>query len=191
MADSRHDRTAFDAGHVPLTEEFDSPRRSLPAVIPLALALIVVVVFIVGVGYIFRGKPTAQGSIDDVYFSQYKDQPSAMVAIQVSLKVLGDKPLYIKNIKADLKTDQGEYSDEAAATTDYSRYLMAYPDLKDHIMQPLAVETKIMPGTEQRGTIIVVFPVDQGQFGARKELTVTIEPYDQKPIVLHESHKQG
>ena len=39
----------FDAGHVPITEEFDSAKRTLPAIAPLAVALLVVVVFIVGV----------------------------------------------------------------------------------------------------------------------------------------------
>ena len=33
---------------------------------------------------------------------------------------------------------------------------------------------------------MVSFPVTQQQFDARKDLSVTIEPYDQKPIVLRE-----
>ena len=41
--------TDFDAGHVPITEEFDSAKRTLPPVAPLAIALIVVLVFILGV----------------------------------------------------------------------------------------------------------------------------------------------
>jgi hypothetical protein len=181
---SKHE---FDAGHVPITEEFDSAKRTLPAVAPLAAALIVVVVFIVGVAYIFRAKPVAQGGIDNVFFSQQKDQPTSMVAIQVSLRAVGEKPLYIKNIKADLKTADNEYSDEAASPSDYERYFQAYPDVKEHAMKALAVETKIAPGSEERGTVIVAFPVDRMQFDSRKSLTVTIEPYDQRPIVLKEA----
>ena len=170
----------FDAGHVPITEEFDSPRRTLPAVLPLAIALVVVVVFIVGVAYIFRAKPVAKGQIDNVYFSQKKDEPASMVAIQVTLRAVGDKPLYIKSITADLQTTGNSYTDEAASPSDYDRYFQAYPDVKDHAMKPLEVETKIPPGGEERGTVIVTFPVDKGQFQARKSLTVTVQPYDQK-----------
>jgi len=34
--------------------------------------------------------------------------------------------------------------------------------------------------------VLVSLPITQQQFDARKDLTVTIEPYDQKSIVLHE-----
>ena len=37
--------------------------------------------------------------------------------------------------------------------------------------------------------MIVTFPVDQGEFDARKSLTVTVQPYDQKPIVLKEAER--
>ena len=63
MADTNFPKpgSKFDAGHVPITEEFDSAKRSLPAIAPLAVALLVVVVFIVGVAYIFRSKPRRAG----------------------------------------------------------------------------------------------------------------------------------
>jgi len=191
MTDLTHksSKREFDAGHVPLTEEFDSPRRTLPAAVPLIVALVVVIVFIVGVGYVFRAKPVAQGQIDDIFFSQSKDQPNSMVSIQITLRAVGAKPLYIKTITADLSTGGNSYTDEAASASDYDRYFQAYPDLRDHTMKPLAVETKIPPGSEDRGSVIVTFPVDAGQFQARKSLTVTVEPYDQKPIVLKEAGK--
>ncbi len=43
-----------------------------------------------------------------------------------------------------------------------------------------------MPGAEQKGTVLVAFPVTEQQFNARKDLNVTIVPYDQNPIVLRE-----
>ena len=98
----------FDAGHVPITEEFDSAKRTLPPVAPLAVALLVVVVFIVGVAYIFRSKPVAQGQIDQAFAMQQEDNPYSMVLMQVTLRNIGDKPLFIKEIKADIMTDQGE-----------------------------------------------------------------------------------
>jgi hypothetical protein len=185
----KHSRGEFDAGHVPITEEFDSPRRTLPPIAALGIALVVVVIFIVGIGYVFRAKPVAQGQIDNVFFSQNKGQPNSMVAIQVTLKAVGDKPLYIKGITAELKTQNNTFTDDAASPSDYDRYFQAYPDLRDHAMKPLAVETKIAPGAQERGTVIVTFPVDQADFDTRKALSVTVQPYDQKPIVLKEAGK--
>lgn len=176
----------FDAGHVPITEEFDSAKRSLPAVAPLAAALVVVVVFIVGVGYIFRSKPIAQGQIDQAFAMQQEDKPYSMVLLQVTVRNAGDKPLFIKEIKSDIMTDQGESVDDAASAVDYSRYLQAFPDLQMYATEPLKVETKIPPGGQVKGSVMVAFPITKDQFYARKDLNVTILPYDQKAIVLHE-----
>ncbi len=168
-ATHKHSKREFDAGHVPITEEFDSPRRTLPPALPLAIALVVVVVFIVGVAYIFRSKPVAQGQIDNVFISQKKDQPNSMLAIQVTLKATGDKPLYIKGITAELNTLHDSYTDEAASASDYGRYFQGYPELKDHAMKPIAVEDKIPPGAQESGTVIVSFPVDPNEFQSQEE----------------------
>jgi len=184
-APQKKKRPQFDAGHVPITEEFDSAKRTLPPAVPLAIALAAVVIAVGVVAFLFRAKPVAQGGIDAVYFSEPANMTNAMVLLQVTLRNVGSKTLYIKSIKADLKTDQ-DLSDDAASPTDYDRYFMAYPDLKEHSTQPLVVEMKIPPGAEQKGTVLVSFPVTKEQFDARKELTVTIEPYDQNPIVLRE-----
>ena len=189
MADNKVPRkpTApqFDAGHVPITEEFDSAKRTLPPAAPVAIALVVVLIVVGVVAFLFRSKPVAQGGIDAVYFSEPANMTNAMVLLQVTLRNVGGKTLYIKSIKANLKTDQ-DLSDDAASPTDYDRYFMAYTDLKEHNTQALVVETKIAPGAEQKGTVLVSFPVTKEQFDARKDLSVTIEPYDQSPIVLRE-----
>src|SRR5215471_7856245 len=174
--------TAFDAGHVPITEEFDSVKRSLPPVAALVAALVVVVVFIVGVAYIFRAKPVAQGQIDRAFAMQQPDKPYSMVLLQVTVRNVGDKMLYVKEIT----TDAGETSDDAASAVDFSRYLQAFPDLQMYATEPLKVETKIPPGGEAQGSVLVAFPITKEQWYARKDLSVTILPYDQKAIVLHE-----
>jgi hypothetical protein len=177
---------AFDAGHVPITEEFDSAKRSLPPVATLVAALAVVVVFIIGVAYIFRSQPVAQGQIDRAFAMQQEDKPYSMVLMQVTVRNVGNKPLFIKEIKSDIMTDQGESVDDAASAVDYSRYLQAFPDLQVYATEPLKVETKILPGGQAQGSVLVAFPVTKDQFYARKDLNVTIFPYDQKAIVLHE-----
>ena len=176
----------FDAGHVPISEEFDSAKRTLPPIAPLAVALVVVVVFIAGVAYIFRSKPVAQGQIDQAFAMQQEDKPYSMVLMQVTLRNISDKPLFIKEIKSDIITDQGESVDDAASAVDYARYLQAFPDLQMYASEPLKVETKIAPGGEVKGSVMVAFPITKEQFYARKDLNVTVFPYDQKAIVLHE-----
>jgi len=176
----------FDAGHVPITEEFDSAKRTLPPFAPVAIALVVVAIVVGVIAFVFRAKPVAQGGIEAVYVSQPANMTNSMVLLQVTLRNVGDKTLYIKTITANLKTDQGDLSDDAAAPSDYDRYFMAYPDLKEHSAEALRVEMKIAPGAEQKGAVLVSFPVTKQQFDARKDLNVTIEPYDQRPIVLRE-----
>jgi len=177
----------FDAGHVPITEEFDSAKRMLPPFAPVAIALVAVAIVVGIIAFVFRAKPVAQGGIDAVYVSQPANMTNSMVLLQVTLRNVGDRTLYIKTITANLKTDQGDLSDDAAAPSDYDRYFMAYADLKEHnTTAPLRVEMKIAPGAEQKGAVLVSFSVTKEQFDTRKDLNVTIEPYDQKPIVLRE-----
>jgi hypothetical protein len=183
---SKPSRPEYDAGHVPITEEFDSAKRTLPPAAPVAIALVIVAIVVGIIAYTERSKPVAQGGIDTVHFSQPATMSSPMILLQVTLRNVGDKTLYIKSISANLKTDQGDHSDDAASASDFDRYLSAYPDLREHKGTPLVVEMKIQPGAEQTGTVMVSFPVTQQQFDARKELSVTIEPYDQKAIVLRE-----
>ncbi|HVP50140.1 MAG TPA: hypothetical protein VMT56_02855, partial [Candidatus Bathyarchaeia archaeon] len=75
----------YDAGHVPITEEFDSAKRALPPVATLVAALVVVLVFIIGVAYIFRARPVAQGQIDRAFAMQQEDKAYSMVLMQVTL----------------------------------------------------------------------------------------------------------
>jgi len=169
----------------PAYEEFGSAKRNLPPAAPVAIALVIIAMVVGIVVYFQRAKPAAQGGIDGAWFSQPANMPSPMILLEVTMRNVGDKTLYIKSIKASVTTEQGEQSDEAASASDYDRYLMAYPDLKGHA-PPLKVEMKIPPGAEQKGAVMVSVPITQQQFDSRKDLTVTIEPYDQALIVLHE-----
>lgn len=166
-------------------DEFGSAKRNLPPAAPVAIAIVLVAVIVAIVAYTQRAKPVAQGQIDAAYFSQPANMPNPMILMEVTLRNVGDKTLYIKSIEASVKTDQGDQSDEAASASDYDRYLMAYPELKGH-SEPLRVETKIQPGAELKGSVMISLPITKQQFDARKDLGVTIQPYDQTAIVLHE-----
>ncbi|MGH9549961.1 MAG: hypothetical protein ACRD3W_11330, partial [Terriglobales bacterium] len=61
----------------------------------------------------------------------------------------------------------------------------AFPALKENALPALPPETKIPPGGQAQGTIVVTFPVTQAEFDKRKSLSVVIQPYDQPlPLVL-------
>jgi len=169
----------------PAYNEFGTAKRSLPPIAPVAIAIVLVAVVVAIIAYTQRAKPVAQGTIDGVWFSQPANMPSPMILVAFTLRNVSDRTLYVKDISAAVKTDQGDQTDEAASASDYDRYLTAYPDLAGH-GRPLQVETKIQPGAEQKATVMVSLPITQQQFDGRKDLTVTIDPYDQKPIVLHD-----
>ena len=167
-------------------DEFGTAKRNLPPAAPVAIALVIVAIVVAIIAYSQRAKPVAQGGIDGAWFSQPANTPTPLVLIAITFRNVGEKPLYIKSLKATVRTDQGEQSDDAAPASDYERYLAGYPDLKGH-GTAIQAEIKIPPGGEQKGALIVSFPISEQQFDSRKELTVTIEPYDQRPIVLREN----
>lgn len=177
---------APDAGHIPITEEMDSAKWTLPPVMPVVIVLLVLAA-IVGVGaYLLRAKPGASGAITGVYAAETPDKSSTMVLMQVSVSNIGDKPLWVREIKAQLKTDQGEWTDDAASPVDFARYFKAFPALGLHETPPLKPETKIAPGAQAEGMVLVSFPVAKDAFDKRKSLTVTLENYDRRPMVITE-----
>jgi hypothetical protein len=113
-------------------------------------------------------------------------QDTILAAVTLTLRNTGKKPLWIKTLKARLTTaDDKIFDDEAASAVDFDRYFQAFPVLKESSEPPLPPETKLLAGTEQKGTIIVSFKVTKETFDQRKALTVTIQPYDQVlPVVL-------
>ena len=168
-----------------LGEEFGTAEKNLPSVKIVAIVLTVVAVVLAMWAFILRPKPQGGGSIDNVTAIEIPDQNAVMVAVNVTVHNSGKKPLWIKDIKATLKTDSGEFNDEAASPMDFDRYFQAFPALKEHALPALRPETKIPPGDQAQGTVVVSFPVTQPTFEKRQSLSVVIQPYDQTlPLVL-------
>jgi hypothetical protein len=177
---------APDAGHIPITEEMDSAKWTLPPVLPVVIVLAALAVILGAAAYLLRQKPGVSGGIAGVYAAESPDKSSTMVLIQVKVANIGNKPLWVRNIKAQLKTDQGEWSDDAASPVDFARYFQAFPALAEHQSPPLRPETKVSPGGQAEGMVLVSFPVARDAFDKRKSLTVTLENYDRKPLVIAE-----
>src|SRR5881227_91098 len=82
-----------DAGHIPITEEMDRAKWTLPPA-PVIVIGIAVVLIVVGLFSFFgRSKPVAQGGITDVFAVQSGD--GVLVALQFNLTNTTDKPVFI------------------------------------------------------------------------------------------------
>jgi len=134
-----------DAGHVPMTEEMDSAKWSLPPVVPvlIALGIVAVAVAIYAVhGTKFVARPS--GKLVGVTVAEQKHESSiapaesrVLVAVQVSVSNPGPKPVYVQGASAEVKTDAPDaLKDDAAATSDFERYATAFPELKQVASTP-------------------------------------------------------
>jgi hypothetical protein len=179
---------AMDLGPGPgvnIGEEFGTAKRNLPPAkivgIVLAAAALLLGIF----AFFDRAKPQGGGSVDNIAVAEIPNQNAVLVAVNVTLHNAGEKPLWIHDVKATLKTDAGEFSVVAASAVDYDRYFQAFPTLKERALAALPPETKIPVGGQAQGTVVVSFPVTQDGFDKRKSLSVIIQPYDQPlPVVL-------
>jgi hypothetical protein len=174
-----------------LGEEFDQAKRTLPPAQIVAIAIAGVAIVLAIVMYMARYKPVSAGSLGDVASVELADHNSVLVAINVSVRNIGHKPLWIHEMGAEVETDKGKFSDHAASAIDFDRYYQAYPTLKQKALPALMPEMKIAPGGEQKGTVIVSFPVNEDAFEHRKSLSVTVEPYDQRALVLTSGSEAG
>ncbi len=174
-----------DYAHVPMGEEFSSAKWKLPPAGVVLVALAIVAVIVAIVVFALRPKPGAAGTIDDLG-AVATDPNDTMVALQITLSNITDRPFWIKAVTSKLQVDNQEYSDTAASAVDFERYFQAFPDLKQHAAaEPLKPEIRIPPGGVVHGSLIFSFPVSKDTFDKRKSLSVSVEPYDQpKPVVI-------
>lgn len=165
--------------------EFGTAKRNLPPA-KVVVAVLAVAAVLLGVfSFVTRAKPQGGGSVDNIVAIEVPDQNLVLVAVNISLHNTGEKPLWIRTIKATLTTGNGEFSDEAASAVDFERYFQAFPGLKVGTLPAIPPETKIAPGGEASGTVIVGFHVTKDAFDKRKSLSVAIQPYDQAlPVTL-------
>jgi len=185
VATTKAKQPEYDAGHIPMTEELDDAKHSLPNMVPVIVALIAVAIVVGAVAYIFRSKPVANGVIESVGAVEQNTHNTSFVAINVKLNNVSDKTIYIKDIRAEISTPGGSYVDDAANASDYDRYTAAYPDLKPMLKDPLKVETKVAPGASVEGTVLVDYPLTKQNVDQRSAITVTIVPYDNAVINIH------
>jgi hypothetical protein len=168
-----------------IAEEFGTAERNLPPAKIVAIVLGIAAVLIGIFAFVTRAKPQGNGSVDNIAVVEIPDQHAVMVAVNITLHNSGEKSLWVHDIKAKVTTDGGEFTDEAASAVDFDRYFQAFPMLKERALPAIPPETKIPPGGQAQGTVVVSFPITKDDFDKRKSLSVAIQPYDQPlPVVL-------
>jgi hypothetical protein len=173
-------------GHVPMSEEFDRAKWTLPPAAPVLIVLGVLAIIVGIVAWIGRPKPQSSGEIVSVFAMQQPDQQSVLVEVQLNLRNLGKKPMRIRSIQAELSVPgQTEpLKDEAASAVDFDRYFQAFPELKEHATAPIPIESDIAPGAQQQGMVIFGFPVTKEAFEQRQQLRLTLALEDRPSLVI-------
>ena len=170
-------------GHVPMTEEFDRAKWTLPPAAPVLIVLGVLAVVVGTIAYIYRPLPQQSGEVVSVFAMQPPNQQSVLVAVQLNLRNLGKKPMRIMSAEAELTVPgQEKIKDEPASAVDFERYFQAFPELKQHAGDPLPIEADIAPGATQPGTLIFGFDVPKDAFDKRQKFTIRLWMHDREPM---------
>ena len=174
--------SAPSAGHIPITEEMDSAKWTLPPIVPLLVAAVLVAIVVSVVVFSNKTKPSASLAITKVASAAQED--NTMVAIQIKLDNQVEGPLWIKEIKAEVETADGKkYSDSAAPGVDGPRYMEAFPPLQEAKADWLREELKIPTKTSFNGVAIFSYPVAKEVFDKRRQVTLHIQLYDRPGLV--------
>jgi hypothetical protein len=170
-------------GHIPITEEMDSAKWTLPPIIPVVIGLALVAVVVTVVLFATKDKPTAALAITKIVSAPQED--NTMAAIQIKLDNQVDGPLYIKGIRAELETADGKkYTDNSAPGVDGPRYMEAFPALQEAKADWLHEELKIPAKSSFNGVAIFSYPIKKADFDARKQITLHIQLYDRDALVV-------
>jgi hypothetical protein len=174
--------SAPNAGHIPITEEMDSAKWTLPPIVPLLVAAVLVAIVVSVVVLSNKTKPSASLAITKVVSAA--QEGNTMVAIQIKLDNQVEGPLWIKEIKAEVETPDGKkYSDSAAPGVDGPRYMEAFPVLEEAKADWLKEDLKIPTKTSFNGVAIFSYPVAKDAFDKRKQITLRIQLYDRPTLV--------
>ena len=188
-----------------MTEELDSPRWSLPPLVPVVVAAAVLGIILGIYLYSSQKPPTSSGLVARVIAlplhieskasispgaigtidENVEKSDSVLVNIAVDVKNAIGKPMYVKGVQAKLVTEKGEFTDDAAPASDYERIVQAYPQLGIASVKPLQAESSIAPNTTQNGLVVFSFPIARKDWDKRKSLQATVNFYDHAPLVLN------
>jgi hypothetical protein len=168
-----------------IADEFGTAKRNLPPAATVLITLLGVLVVVAAISFLQRAKPQGSGSLDNIAAVEIPGQNATLVALTFTIRNGADKAIWMRSIQGKLKTASGELSSDALSAVDFERYYQAFPALKSGAQPPFTPETKLQPGEQVKGTVLVSFPVMLDAFNQRQSISLAIQPYDQPvPVVL-------
>ena len=180
---------APNAGQVPMTEEFDNLKHTMPNTAPMVVAMLLVLVVLGVLIFAFRSKPVVSGSIDDVVATTVPGQNSSLALVNLSFRNDYDKTLRLVNLSITVHAKGTDFRDEMGSVADFPRYTKYFPALAQHAQEPLARDTRYAPRQKASGSVIVAFPLTQEEFDNCDSLTATMI-FDNYPAVKIVSKKK-
>ncbi len=124
-------------------------------------------------GFDANGEAMVKQSFDQVY-----------VFSLVKLHNQSAQPLFMHNIMANIRLDDGVHTSYAASAGDYDRVFLAYPSMPVPHGKGLPLEMTIDPGQTVEGTIVSAFRMSKEQWDAGKDLNFTFAFQYQPSLVL-------
>jgi len=203
--DQKKTPAEIDRAHVPMGEEFDRAKWTLPPIIPVLIAFVVLAVIFGSYAYHQRPGEMAHANIAALKTFPIHTQSARMtgpmgmegqaetydqmiVMAHLELKnVNRSKLLDVKSIDAKLTTADGQELTATQSTSDdQQRFFDFYKQLAEFRIDPLsASDTHLRPGQSTTGLVMFSFPLTQDAWQKRKDFAITISLYDQNPIVVH------
>src|ERR1700687_3020214 len=110
------------AAQVPLTEEFDSFKHTMPNAVPVVVAMLLVVVVIGILAYVLRAKPVVTGSIDEAFAATVPTQNNSLAIVTLNFQNVTEKPLRLTNINVAVHAKGSDFNDDFGSVTDFPRY---------------------------------------------------------------------
>ena len=167
-------------------EELNAPERSLPPVVPILIAAVVVAIVVFIIVRTNKVVTPATGFITKSFYVEQTSKDRVLVGIECHIKNGSEKPIYVKDVAVKVTLPTGELIDTPAPPNDVPRYYAAYPALKQSNAEWMGDNTKLMPGEDRDSLFIVGYQINADAWNQRKGLEVTINLYDQKPLVLRQ-----
>lgn len=173
-----------DAAHIPMTEEFDSFKHTMPNAVPIVAAMLLVVLVIGFLAYLLRAKPVVTGSVDEVFAVTIPTQNSSLAIVNVSFRNVTKEPLRLLNVSVTAHAKGSDFKDDLGSVADYPRYFQAFPALQQHARTALLRDLKVAPTQTASGSVIVSLPLTQQELDARDSLTVTLTFAGERPAKI-------
>jgi hypothetical protein len=167
-----------------------------------ASVIAVVVVAVALTVYVIAGQkqPLAAGEIEQVWVHPQHSESSGFdangdamakqsfdqvfVFSLVKLHNQSAQPLFLHNIMANIKMDDGVHTSYAATVGDYDRVFLAYPSMPVPHGKGLPLEMTLEPGQTVEGTIVSAFRLSKQEWDAGKDLNFTFAFEYQPSLVL-------